>query len=48
VEQAITVFINGILGVFAGMSVLYLAIRIMSAIAERQQQAQPPDTTGNP
>ena len=43
-EQAISVFINGILGVFAGMGMLYVAIRVFSYIAERQQQA--PDNTG--
>jgi Na+-transporting methylmalonyl-CoA/oxaloacetate decarboxylase gamma subunit len=38
VEDAINVFINGIAGVFAGMFVLYLSIRLMSAIADRLQR----------
>ena len=37
-EQAIAVFINGITGVFAGMAVLYVTIRLMSLIAERTEQ----------
>ena len=32
-EAAIDVFINGIAGVFAGITVLYIAIRLISIIA---------------
>ena len=32
-EVALSVFINGILGVFAGMAVLYLVMKIIPLIA---------------
>ena len=41
-EQVISVFINGITGVFAGMTVLYVMIRLMSLLAERQEQKPEP------
>lgn len=34
-ESAVNIFINGIAGVFAGITFLYLAIRLNSAIAGR-------------
>lgn len=34
-EQAIGVFINGIGGVFAGMTVLYLTIKLLSLVVGR-------------
>ena len=37
-EQAISVFINGIIGVFAGMAVLYVMIRLMTFVAEHLEQ----------
>jgi Na+-transporting methylmalonyl-CoA/oxaloacetate decarboxylase gamma subunit len=35
-ESALSVFINGIAGVFAGITFLYIAIRLNSAIAGRE------------
>ena len=37
-EQSLEIFLNGILGVFAGMAVLYLAIKIISATAGKPAQ----------
>lgn len=37
-EQALEVFINGIGGVFAGMAMLYISIRIISLMAGRQAE----------
>ena len=34
-EQAIGVFVNGIGGVFAGMAVLYLTIKLLSVVVGR-------------
>jgi hypothetical protein len=39
-HAALDVFINGIAGVFAGITVLYIAIRLNSAIAERVASKQ--------
>ena len=44
-DQAITVFVNGIAGVFAGMAMLYLTIRLISLIADRGNQK--PDRAEN-
>ncbi len=35
VDGAIEVFVNGLAGVFAGMAMLYLAIKVISALAGR-------------
>ncbi len=35
-EQALEVFLNGIGGVFAGMAMLYLAIRLLALMADKQ------------
>ena len=35
-SQALEVFVNGISGVFAGIAVLYIAIRLNSAFAGRE------------
>ena len=37
-QQSLEVFFNGILGVFAGMAVLYLAIKIISLTAGKPPQ----------
>ena len=37
-EQALEVFINGIGGVFAGIAMLYLSIRLISLMANRQAE----------
>ena len=34
-EQATTIFVAGIFGVFAGMTLLYTAIRIISFLVDR-------------
>ena len=34
-EQALEVFLNGIGGVFAGMAVLYLCIRLLALVADK-------------
>ena len=39
-QAAIDVFINGIAGVFAGITVLYIAIRLNSLIAGREASKQ--------
>jgi len=39
-EAALNVFINGIAGVFVGITVLYIAIRLNSAFAEREANKQ--------
>ena len=37
-HQTISVFVNGILGVFVGMAVLYLTIKLISLVARHGQQ----------
>ena len=37
-EQALEVFINGISGVFAGIAMLYLSIRLISLMVDRQAE----------
>ena len=37
-EQALEVFFNGIGGVFAGIGMLYLSIRLISLVAGRQAE----------
>jgi hypothetical protein len=37
-EAALAVFINGISGVFTGMAVLYLTIRLISVIAGKLEK----------
>ena len=37
-EQSLEIFFNGILGVFAGMAILYLAIKIIAATAGKPPQ----------
>lgn len=37
-EQALEVFINGIGGVFAGIAMLYISIRIISLMVDRQAE----------
>lgn len=44
-QQALSVFINGILGVFVGMAVLYFTIKLISLAAERRQQDTDKDKT---
>ena len=44
-ELPLSIFINGMLGVFAGMAVLYLAIKVIALCAgsppqEKQQQGE--------
>ena len=39
-EPALNVFLNGITGVFAGITFLYIAIRLNSAIAGREVKKQ--------
>ena len=34
-EQGLLVFVNGVAGVFAGMGLLYLAVRSVSALVGR-------------
>jgi len=41
VEQGITVFINGITGVFAGMLVLYIAMKLLAVFAGREPVSRP-------
>ena len=36
-EQALEVFLNGIGGVFAGMAMLYLAIRLLALVPDKQE-----------
>ena len=36
-QEVISVFINGILGVFVGMAVLYVTIKLISFAAEHGQ-----------
>jgi len=40
VYQAITIFLVGIGGVFAGMALLYIAILLMPLITERLERRQ--------
>jgi hypothetical protein len=35
VDQAVTIFISGIVGVFVGMSLLYLGIIVSAQVAKR-------------
>lgn len=37
-EQALEVFLNGIGGVFAGIAMLYLSIRLISLMPDRQAE----------
>ena len=37
-QEALSVFVNGILGVFVGMAVLYVTIKLISLAAYRGQQ----------
>ncbi len=37
-EQALEVFFNGIGGVFAGIAMLYLSIRLISLMADRKAE----------
>ena len=37
-EQALDVFLNGIGGVFAGMAMLYLAIRLLPLVPDKQAE----------
>ena len=37
-EQVLEVFFNGIGGVFAGMAVLYLAIRLLTLMPDKQTE----------
>lgn len=37
-EQALEVFINGIGGVFAGIAMLYISIRVISLVAGRRTE----------
>ena len=37
-EQALEVFINGIGGVFAGIAMLYLSIRLIALVTGRQAE----------
>lgn len=37
-EQALEVFINGMGGVFAGIAMLYLSIRIIAVLADRRER----------
>ena len=37
-EQALEVFINGIGGVFAGIAMLYLSIRIIALMPDKQAE----------
>lgn len=37
-EQALEVFVNGIGGVFAGIAMLYLSIRLISLVVNRQAE----------
>ncbi len=39
-SAAVEIFINGIAGVFAGIAVLYIAIRLNSAFAGREADKQ--------
>ena len=44
-NEAIFIFISGMLGVFAGMGLLYLAIRI-TTVAEQWFAARKPEKSG--
>ena len=37
-EQALEVFVNGIGGVFAGMGMLYVAIRLLALAPDKQTE----------
>ena len=37
-EQALEVFLNGIGGVFAGIAMLYISIRLLALLAEKQTE----------
>ena len=37
-EQALEVFINGIAGVFAGIAMLYVSIRVIALISDRRAE----------
>ena len=37
-QQALSIFFNGIAGVFAGMAILYLTMKVISFAADRMQQ----------
>lgn len=39
-EQALEVFLNGIGGVFAGMGMLYVAIRLLALAPDRKEDEQ--------
>ena len=38
--QALEVFLNGLAGVFAGMGMLYLAIRLLALVPARKPEEQ--------
>ncbi len=38
-DTALSVFINGIGGVFAGMAILYITMKLISLIAQHRQAA---------
>ena len=42
-EQAVDVFINGIGGVFAGMAVLYVTIKLLSVVVGRLPEKETGD-----
>ena len=44
-HETISVFINGILGVFVGMAVLYVTIKLISLAAERGHTKTEKDKT---
>lgn len=45
-ESAVTIFLVGIGGVFIGMGMLYVAIRISAALAGRRPKATETGTEG--
>jgi hypothetical protein len=39
-DLALSVFINGLIGVLVGMTVLYFTMKLISLVAQRQEQSQ--------
>jgi len=40
-DQAITIFINGIAGVFVGMTILYAAMKLIALISAKLPESTP-------
>ena len=39
-EQALEIFVNGIGGVFAGMAMLYFAIKMLALVVDRKPEGK--------